>query len=83
LKYPFTDYKILKFLDVLSQFECAKQRLKESEMVKMLFSKRDNYGRFIPESMVKVWSDFDFGQKDEPSRWMTFLTLRIAKRIYK
>jgi hypothetical protein len=82
LKYPFTDYKILKFLDVLSQFECAKQRLQESEMVKMLFSKRDNHGRFIPESIVKIWSDFDFGQKDEPSRWMTFLALRIAKRIY-
>jgi hypothetical protein len=81
LKYPFTDYKILKFLDVLSQFEYAKQRLRESEMVKLLFSKRDNQGRFTPESIVKVWSDFDFGQKDKPSRWVTLLALRIAKRI--
>jgi len=81
LKYPFTDYKILKFLDVLSQFECAKQRLRESEMVKLLFSKRDNDGRFTPESIVKAWSDFDFGQKDKPSRWVTLLALRIAKRV--
>ncbi len=83
LKYPFTDYKILKFLDVLSQFECAKQRLQGSEMVRLLFSKQDNQGRFTPESAVKVWSDFDFGQKDKPSRWMTFLALRIAKRIFR
>jgi hypothetical protein len=81
LKYPFTDYKILKFLDVLSQFEYAKRRLRESEMVNLLFSKRDNEGRFTPESIVKVWSDFDFGQKDKPSRWITFLTLQIARRI--
>ncbi|HVP16597.1 MAG TPA: hypothetical protein VMT42_04450 [candidate division Zixibacteria bacterium] len=81
LKYPFTDYKILKFLDVLSQFEYAKQRLEKSEMVDLLLSKRDSKGRFTPESIVKAWSDFDFGQKDKPSRWITLLALRIVKRI--
>jgi len=81
LKYPFTDYKILKFLDVLYQFKYAKQRLQESERVNLLLSKRDNQGRFTPESIVKVWSDFDFGQKDKPSRWITLLALRIVKRI--
>jgi hypothetical protein len=83
LKYPFTDYKILKFLDVLSQFEYAKQRLQEAEMINMLLSKRDDKGRFTPESIVKVWSDFDFGQKEKPSRWITFLALRIMERICK
>jgi hypothetical protein len=81
LKYPFTDYKILKFLDALSQFEYAKQRFQGSEMVNLLLSKRDSEGRFTPESIVKAWSDFDFGQKDKPSRWITLLALRIAKRI--
>jgi len=83
LKYPFTDYKILKFLDVLSQFEYAKQRLRESEMVNLLFSKQDSEGRFTPESIIKVWSDFDFGQKEKPSKWITLLALRIMKRIYE
>jgi len=83
LKYPFTDYKILKFLDVLSQFEYAKQTLQEIEMVKLLLSKRDSEGGFTPESIIKVWSDFDFGQKEKPSRWITLLALRIVKRIYK
>ena len=82
LKYPFTDYKILKFLDVLSQFECARQRLQEAEMTKLLLSKRDDEGRFTPESIIKVWSDFDFGQKEKPSKWITLLALRIVKRIY-
>jgi hypothetical protein len=82
LKYPFTDYKILKFLDVLSQFEHARQRLQKSEMVNLLLSKRDGKGRFTSESIVKVWSEFDFGQKEKPSRWITLLALRIMKRIY-
>jgi len=81
LKYPFTDYKILKFLDVLSQFEHAKKRLGESEMVNLLLSKRDENGRFTPESIHKVWSDFDFGQKEKPSKWITLLALRVVKRI--
>jgi prenyltransferase beta subunit len=83
LKYPFTDYKILKFLDVLSQFEYAKQRLQKSEMVNVLLSKQDEMGRFTTESIVKVWSDFDFGQKEKPSRWITLLGWRIVKRIYE
>lgn len=82
LKYPFTDYKILKFLDVLSQFEHAKHRLRESEIVNILLSKRDKNGMFTPESIVEAWADFDFGQKKKPSKWITFLALRIARRIY-
>jgi len=83
LKYPFTDYKILKFLDALSQFECAKQRLRGSEMVELLLSKADGDGRFTPESIHKTWSDFDFGQKEEPSRWIMLISLRIVKRVYE
>jgi len=81
LKYPFTDYKILKFLDVLSRFQHAKQRLQKSEMVSLLLSKRDEDGKFTPESIHNVWHDFDFGQKEKPSRWITLLALRIIKRI--
>jgi hypothetical protein len=83
LKYPFTEYRILKFLDVLSRFESARERLRESEMVDILLSKRNEEGRFTPESIHLVWSDFDFGQKKEPSRWVTLLALRVLKRIYE
>jgi hypothetical protein len=82
LKYPFTDYKIQKFLDVLSRFDCAKRRLQESEMVRLLLSKSDREGKFTPESIVRIWTDFDFGQKEKPSRWITLIALRILKRIH-
>ncbi len=81
LKYPFTDYKILKFLDVLSQFSRDRNRLQKSQMVELLLQKQDETGRFTPESTVRIWKDFDFGQKDNPSRWITLLALRIMKRI--
>lgn len=81
LKYPFTDYKVLKFLDVLSQFPRAKSRLRDSEMLKLLLSKQDAHGRSTPESIIKVWSAFDFGQKDQSSRWITLLVWRILTRL--
>jgi hypothetical protein len=83
LKYPFTDYKILKFLDVLSQFDFVRPRLRKSEILNLLLSKQDDKGRFTPESIIKVWSDFDFGQKELPSRWITLLSLRILKRVFE
>jgi hypothetical protein len=83
LKYPFTDYKILKCLDALSQFDHAKRRLNESEMIRLLLSKANSERRFTPESIVKVWSAFDFGQKEKPSRWITLLVLKIVKRIHE
>jgi hypothetical protein len=81
LKYPFTDYRILKSLDTLSRFEFAKNDPRFKDMIHTLASKQDPNGRFTPESIHLVWSDFDFGQKEKPSRWITFLALRILRRI--
>jgi hypothetical protein len=81
LKYPFTDYRILKSLDTLSQFKFIKNDPRFKEMMEVLASKQDVNGRFTPESIHQVWSAFDFGQKKKPSFWITFLALRILKRI--
>ena len=81
LKYPFTDYRILKYLDVISQFEFTKEDLRLKEIIDLLFSKQDIQGYFTPESIHKVWQDFDFGQKEKPSRWITFLAYRIENRV--
>ena len=83
LKYPFTDYRILKSLDTLSQFQFAKDDQRFKQMIDVLASKQDPNGRFTPDSIHLVWSDFDFGQKQRPSRWITFLTLRILNRIHE
>jgi hypothetical protein len=81
LKYPFTDYRILKYLDVLSQFGFIKNDPGMHAMVNMLISKQDSNGRFAAESVHKCWSDFDFGQKKSPSRWITLIAYRIVKRL--
>ena len=83
LKYPFTDYRILKYLDVLSQFDYAKNDVRLIEIFSTLCAKEDIEGRFTPESIHKVWQDFDFGQKEKPSRWITFLVKRIEKRLHE
>ncbi len=81
LKYPFTDYRILKYLDTLSQFAFIKSDPRINEMLYALISKNDENGRFYAESIHKVWSDFDFGQKELPSRWITLMVYRIAKAM--
>jgi hypothetical protein len=81
LKYPFTDYRILKYLDVMSCFDFVRDDPRIGEMVQLLISKEDKNGCYTAESIHKAWSDFDFGQKISPSRWITLLGHRIIKRI--
>jgi len=81
LKYPFTDYRVLSYLDTLSQLESVKGDDRMAQIVDTLIEKRDERGCFCPESIHMVWSDFDFGQKKLPSRWITVLAYRIVKRF--
>ncbi|KPJ49747.1 hypothetical protein AMJ40_04865 [candidate division TA06 bacterium DG_26] len=81
LKYPFTDYRILKHLDVLSRFSSTRKDSRMEEMVGVLIDKADEEGRFYAESVHRVWSDFDFSQKERPSRWITLLVHTIVRRI--
>jgi hypothetical protein len=80
LQYPYTSYRILKYLDVLSQFGFVKDDPRMKAMLDLLVSKKDEAGRFYAESIHKVWSDFDFGQKELPSRWITVLVYSVLKR---
>jgi hypothetical protein len=81
LQYPFTDYRILKYLDTLSQVESIRTDRRIIKMKDLLLEKRDLERRFYAESVHKVWSDFDFGQKRLPSRWITLIVCRILRRI--
>jgi prenyltransferase beta subunit len=81
LQYPFTDYRILKYLDTLSQVESIRTDRRIIKMKHLLLEKRDEEGRFYTESVHKVWSNFDFGQKKLPSRWITLMAYRILKRM--
>lgn len=81
LKYPFTDYRILSYLDTVTRIPSVRRDARVRDMTGLLMSKRDAEGRFRPESTHRAWSGFDFGQKRQPSRWIALLAHRIALRV--
>jgi len=81
LKYPFTDYKILNYLDTMTLVKPVLQDARMLEMASVLAEKADPDSRFSAGSIHKAWSDFDFGQKRSPSRWISLLAYRIFKRL--
>jgi hypothetical protein len=81
LKAPFVWYDILHVLDVLSQFSWLKGDARLVDMAGVVKSKADAEGRFTPESEWQPWRGWDFGQKKQPSRWLTFLVTRSLNRL--
>ena len=81
LKAPLVWYDIVHVLDVLSRFEYAHQKLQIMEMLDIVISKQDVNGRYTPESVWLDWKGWDFGQKSQPSDYLTFLIYRILKRM--
>lgn len=81
LKAPFIWYDILNVVDTLSQYKRAIHDVRFKEMLSIIESKADENGFYTPESEWKAWKGWDFGQKKQPSSWLTFLVARIQKRI--
>jgi len=52
------------------------------EVMDLLLAKQDAQGRCKAASIYRYWSGFCFGQKKEPSPWITLLALRTVKRVY-
>ncbi|NIM96474.1 MAG: hypothetical protein GTO18_22465 [Anaerolineales bacterium] len=81
LKAPLIWYDILHLLDVLSQFTWLRQDPRLVEIANIARRKADDEGRFTPESIWMAWKGWSFGQKREPSRWLTLLVHRALKGI--
>ncbi len=81
LKAPFVWYDILHVLEVLSKFEWLSGDDRLLNMASVLRQKADQHNCFTPESVWTAWKDWEFGQKKEPSRWLTFLAWRIVSRL--
>jgi hypothetical protein len=81
LKAPLIWYDIIHVLDVLSRFIYAKDKPQVRKMLDVVMAKKDEAGSFIPESVWQEFKGWDFGQKKEPSRYLTFLVYRILKRM--
>lgn len=80
LEYPAIKYGILRVLDVLSLFPYAVESKGFQSMLDFVHQKSSG-GRYFAEPFDKPYAEFDFGQKKEPSRWVTFLINRIEKRV--
>jgi hypothetical protein len=80
LKVPFVWYDLMHVLDVLSRFDWLRKDARLGSMLKVMKSKADPQGRFTLESVWTAWKDWEFGQKKEPSRWLTLLAWRIIRR---
>lgn len=81
LKSPLVWYDLLHVLDVLSNFSWLYSDPRFLNMLGVLEQKADPQGRFTSESIWTAWKDWEFGQKKTPSRWLTFLALRIIDRV--
>ena len=81
LKAPLIWYDILHILDVLTQFPWLRDNPRLRKMAGMVQEKRDENGRFTPESIWTAWKGWDFGQKREPSPWLTLITQRTLNRL--
>ncbi|MBI5870315.1 MAG: hypothetical protein HZB44_05065 [Actinobacteria bacterium] len=79
LKAPFIWYDLLHVLDVLSRFPWLATDVRLLDMMDTLKWKADPQGRFSPESVWMPWKAWEFGQKKEPSRWVTMLAWRIIR----
>lgn len=81
LKLPFVWYDILNVVEVLSRFDFVKTDKRFSEMVDIIQEKRNENGEYIPESIWKSWSEWDFGQKKESSKYMKQIINKILYRL--
>ena len=81
LKYPFVWYDILHVVDVLSRFPFVHPDPRFQEMVETITNQADEQGRYTAGSMYKAWKGWSFADKKNPSPWLTFLVLRVQRRM--
>lgn len=80
LKLPFVWYDILNVVYTLSYFDVVKTDERFMEMLAIIKDKKQADGSYIPESIWKSWSAWDFGQKKLPSKYMTYIINDMVKR---
>ncbi|MEW5960480.1 MAG: hypothetical protein AB1801_22365 [Chloroflexota bacterium] len=81
LKYPFVWYDILHVVDVLSRLSFVHADPRFRAMVDTITAQADETGRYAAGSMYRAWQGWSFADKKRPSPWLTFLVLRILKRL--
>ncbi len=80
LKAPAIWYDIVNVADCLSHFEYARKDKRFHEMLDIIESKANSDFQFTSESVYLKCKAWDFGQKKEPSPWLTYHCLNILER---
>lgn len=81
LKLPFIWYDILHLAEILSRFPMVRKDERFLDILERIDERQGPQGRYVPGSVWTTWSGWDFCQKKEASRWITFAVLRIHQRV--
>ena len=81
-KFPFVWYNALYLADVLTRFPQLHSTPAVEELMDWIRGSRAEDGTWKATSVFKPYKDIDFGQKKNPSAWITYLCLRILKQRY-
>lgn len=81
IKYPYVWYDILHVADVLSLYPSVHSDPRFQSLLIELTSQADDEGKYTASSMYQAWKGWSFADKKNPSPWLTFLVLRIFKRV--
>jgi hypothetical protein len=81
LKAPLIWYDILHVLEVLTQYPWVREDQRVQALATIVRTLADEDKRFVPGSVWMAWKAWDFGQKREPSPWLSLLTYRMLSRL--
>jgi hypothetical protein len=81
LKVPLVWYDILNVSDTLSRFPSFRSDPRLRGMVQVLLDQANSEGQYTASSMYQSWKGWSFADKKSPSPWLTFLVMRIQKRM--
>ncbi len=81
LKYPYFGFSVISALDALARLGYAPKESKIDAAVEYLLSRQLPDGTW---PMDGSWSrsPIEFGQPDEPNKWLTLDALRVVKLLH-
>lgn len=80
-KYPFVWYNALYMADVISKYPRFMNSELFIELSDWLTTALKIDGKIKPTSMFRIYKEWDFADKKNYSPWMTYIALRILKRL--
>jgi hypothetical protein len=82
LKVPTIWYDIVSVTDCLSHYDWAIEDERYKQMIGIIANKANAEMQFTPESIYLKFKEWDFGQKKQPSPWLTYVCLRILHQSH-